>query len=112
MGYGFLLQANELPGKPDMLLPDYDTVIFVRGCFGMVVPKISPKENAEYWNNKLDWLKEKVCYCLIKKSRRAAVMCQRSAEMLSLPFFSSIPSIVFFSTFLLLFHNFRAFYVL
>jgi DNA mismatch endonuclease (patch repair protein) len=59
MGYTFFLENNELPGKPDMLLPDYDTVIFVHGCFWHGCPvcrraKIRPKENAEYWNKKLD----------------------------------------------------------
>jgi DNA mismatch endonuclease (patch repair protein) len=59
MGYSFFLQNNDLPGKPDMLLPDYDTVVFVHGCFWHGCPvcrhaKIRPKENAEYWNKKLD----------------------------------------------------------
>jgi DNA mismatch endonuclease (patch repair protein) len=59
MGYSFSLQVNELPGKPDMLLFDYDTTIFVHGCFWHGCPvcrraKIRPKENAEYWNKKLD----------------------------------------------------------
>jgi DNA mismatch endonuclease (patch repair protein) len=59
MGYNFFLQSDDLPGKPDMLLPDYDTGIFVHGCFWHGCPvcrhaKIRPKENAEYWNKKLD----------------------------------------------------------
>jgi DNA mismatch endonuclease (patch repair protein) len=33
MGFTFSLQAKELSGKPDMFLPDYDTVLFVHGCF-------------------------------------------------------------------------------
>jgi DNA mismatch endonuclease (patch repair protein) len=59
MGYTFFLENNDLPGKPDMLLLDYDTVVFVHGCFWHGCPvcrhaKIRPKENAEYWNKKLD----------------------------------------------------------
>jgi DNA mismatch endonuclease (patch repair protein) len=59
MGYTFFLQNDDLPGKPDMLLPDYDTVVFVHGCFWHGCPvcrhaQIRPKENAEYWNKKLD----------------------------------------------------------
>jgi DNA mismatch endonuclease (patch repair protein) len=59
MGYTFFLENNDLPGKPDMLLPDYDTVVFVHGCFWHGCPvcrhaKIRPKKNAEYWNKKLD----------------------------------------------------------
>ncbi|MDR2652395.1 MAG: very short patch repair endonuclease [Prevotellaceae bacterium] len=59
IGYDFSLQANELPGKPDMFLPDYNTVVFVHGCFWHGCPicrhaKIRPQENVEYWNKKLD----------------------------------------------------------
>jgi DNA mismatch endonuclease (patch repair protein) len=59
MGYIFSLQNDDLPGKPDMFLPDYDTVVFVHGCFWHGCPvcrhaRIRPKENAEYWNKKLD----------------------------------------------------------
>jgi len=59
MGYNFSLENQNLPGKPDMFLPDYNTVIFVNGCFWHGCPvcrhaKIRPKENAEYWNKKLD----------------------------------------------------------
>jgi DNA mismatch endonuclease (patch repair protein) len=59
MGYIFFLQNDDLPGKPDMLLPDHNTVLFVHGCFWHGCPvcrhaKIRPKENAEYWNKKLD----------------------------------------------------------
>jgi DNA mismatch endonuclease (patch repair protein) len=59
MGYTFFLENNDLPGKPDILLPDYDTLIFVHGCFWHGCPtcrhaRIRPKGNAEYWNKKLD----------------------------------------------------------
>jgi hypothetical protein len=32
-GFRYLLHAKKLPGKPDMILPKYRTVIFVHGCF-------------------------------------------------------------------------------
>ncbi|OGV46726.1 MAG: hypothetical protein A2017_07070 [Lentisphaerae bacterium GWF2_44_16] len=32
-GYRFRLHVKELPGKPDIVLPKYRTVIEVRGCF-------------------------------------------------------------------------------
>ena len=59
MGHIFLPQAGYLPGKPDILLPEYNMLIFVHGCFWHGCPvckraKIRPKENAEYWNKKLD----------------------------------------------------------
>jgi len=71
MGYKFILQNNDLPGKPDILLPDYDTVVFVHGCFWHGCPvcrhaKIRPKKNAEYWNKKLDRTLERDKENLIK----------------------------------------------
>jgi len=33
MGYRFRLHRKDLPGKPDIVLPKYKTVIFVHGCF-------------------------------------------------------------------------------
>lgn len=33
MGYRFRLHRKDLPGKPDIVLPKYRTVIFVHGCF-------------------------------------------------------------------------------
>ncbi len=32
-GYRFRLNVKNLPGKPDIVLPKYRTVIFVHGCF-------------------------------------------------------------------------------
>jgi len=33
MGYRFRLHRKDLPGRPDIVLPKYRTVIFVHGCF-------------------------------------------------------------------------------
>jgi DNA mismatch endonuclease (patch repair protein) len=33
MGYRFRLHVKTLPGRPDIVLPKYKTVIFVHGCF-------------------------------------------------------------------------------
>lgn len=59
MGYRFRLHRHDLPGKPDIVLPKYRTVIFVNGCFWHGCPicrraKIRPVNNSEYWNKKLD----------------------------------------------------------
>jgi DNA mismatch endonuclease Vsr len=32
-GFRFRLHRKDLPGKPDIVLPKYWTVIFVHGCF-------------------------------------------------------------------------------
>ena len=59
LGYTFSLNNNHLPGKPDIFLPDKNTLIFVNGCFWHGCPtcrhaKIRPVQNADYWNKKLD----------------------------------------------------------
>jgi len=56
MGYRFRLYRKDLPGKPDIVLPKYKTVIFVNGCFwhrhrGCKYCK-TPKSNQIYWESK------------------------------------------------------------
>ena len=33
MGYRFRLHGKKLPGRPDIVLPKYKTVVFIHGCF-------------------------------------------------------------------------------
>lgn len=55
---GFRFRKNDprLPGKPDIVLPKYHTVIFVHGCFWHRHPgckyATTPSTNAEYWTKK------------------------------------------------------------
>lgn len=57
--HGFRYRKNDkkLPGKPDIVLPKYKTVIFVNGCFwhmhGCSRSRL-PKSNLEYWKPKID----------------------------------------------------------
>ena len=55
-GFRFRLHISKLPGKPDIILPKYRTVIFVHGCFwhrheGCHNSTI-PKSNVEFWSKK------------------------------------------------------------
>ena len=56
---GFRDRKNDakLPGKPDIVLPKYKTVIFVNGCFwhGHEGCRyfVWPKNNAEFWKEKI-----------------------------------------------------------
>ena len=56
-GFRYKLHDKTLPGKPDIVLPKYKTVIFVHGCFWHQhdCPRGArrPKGNAEYWTRKL-----------------------------------------------------------
>ena len=58
MGYRFRIARKDLPGKPDIVLPKYKTVIFVHGCFWHCHPGCKrasrPTTNVEFWNAKLD----------------------------------------------------------
>ena len=57
-GYRFRLHRNDLPGKPDIVLPKYKKIIFVHGCFwhGHTACRRSrrPATNTLFWNEKLD----------------------------------------------------------
>ncbi len=57
---GFRYRKNDkrLPGKPDIVLPKYKTVIFVNGCFWHkhegCKSFVWPKNNAEFWKEKIE----------------------------------------------------------
>lgn len=57
-GFRFRLHVKDLPGKPDIVLPKYRTVIFVHGCFWHQHPgckdAVMPKSNAKFWTEKLE----------------------------------------------------------
>ncbi|MFW6152527.1 MAG: very short patch repair endonuclease [Verrucomicrobiota bacterium] len=59
MGYRFTVNGpknKKLPGKPDIVLPKYKTVIFVHGCFWHRHPgcsqTTSPSTRKEFWQKK------------------------------------------------------------
>lgn len=56
-GLRFRIQVGKLPGRPDIVLPKYKTVIFVNGCFwhgheGCHYFRL-PKSNVEFWERKI-----------------------------------------------------------
>ena len=56
-GFRFRIHVQNLPGKPDIILPKYKTVIFVNGCFwhGHTNCRyfIIPKTRTDWWKNKI-----------------------------------------------------------
>ena len=56
MGYRFRLHRKDLPGKPDIVLPKYKTVIFVHGCFWHrhegCKYAYTPKSRIDFWERK------------------------------------------------------------
>ncbi len=103
-GFRFRLHRNDLPGKPDIVLPKYRTVIFVNGCFwhqhfGCSRARI-PKTNPDYWIPKLEknktrfyaqlrelkslgWFIIVVWECSLKKSNRQATLEKLPEEIIS-----------------------------
>ena len=58
MGFRFRLHVKDLPGKPDIVLPKYKTVIFVHGCFWHrhqgCKEATTPKTRTDWWLEKLN----------------------------------------------------------
>lgn len=57
-GFRYRKNVKTLPGKPDIVLPKYKTVIFVNGCFWHKHEGckyfVWPKSNVEFWKNKIE----------------------------------------------------------
>lgn len=57
-GFRYRLHVRNLPGKPDIVLPKYKTVIFIHGCFwhGHEGCRyyVVPKTRTEWWLNKIN----------------------------------------------------------
>ena len=57
-GFRYRKNVAELPGKPDIVLPKYKTVIFVHGCFWHrhegCKRAATPKTRQEYWLPKFE----------------------------------------------------------
>jgi DNA mismatch endonuclease (patch repair protein) len=56
MGFRFRLHRKDIPGKPDIVLPKYKTVIFVHGCFWHrhegCKYAYTPKSRVDFWEAK------------------------------------------------------------
>ena len=57
-GFRYRLHVKDLPGKPDIVLPKYKTVIFIHGCFWHKHENckyfVVPKTRTEWWMNKIN----------------------------------------------------------
>jgi len=55
-GYRYRKNVSALPGKPDIVLKSYNTVIFIHGCFWHRHPNCKdatiPKTRTEFWQSK------------------------------------------------------------
>ena len=97
LGFRYRLHDKRLPGKPDLVLPKYKTVIFVHGCFwhGHEGCKyfVLPKTRSEWWETKINatrtkdeinlnklkelgWRVMTVYECDLKKDKRSLTLRQ------------------------------------
>ena len=57
-GFRYKLHDNTLPGKPDLVLPKYKTVIFIHGCFWHGHANCNyftiPKTRTDWWMDKIN----------------------------------------------------------
>ena len=62
-GFRYRKNVSKLPGKPDIVLPKYKTLVFVNGCFwhGHRGCKyfVPPKTNTEFWYTKFKYNQER-----------------------------------------------------
>ncbi len=56
-GFRYRVNDRKLPGKPDIVLPKYKTVIFLHGCFWHrhegCKYAYTPKTNTQFWIDKI-----------------------------------------------------------
>lgn len=73
-GFRYRKNDNRLPGKPDIVLPKYQMVIFVHGCFWHHHQNCKyaalPQTNFEFWKNKIagNTQRDKLTQRKLKKS--------------------------------------------
>ena len=57
-GFRYRLHVKDLPGKPDIVLPKYKTVVLVNGCFWHGHKRckyfVIPKTRTDWWTEKLN----------------------------------------------------------
>src|SRR5947209_66183 len=58
LGFRFRLHRDDLPGKPDIVLPRLRKIVLIHGCFWHCHPGCPraalPTTNAEFWQKKID----------------------------------------------------------
>jgi DNA mismatch endonuclease (patch repair protein) len=55
-GFRYRLHSTKLPGRPDLVFPKFNSVVFVNGCFwhGHECHLFKwPSDNAEFWRTKI-----------------------------------------------------------
>jgi len=104
LGFRYRLHDKSLPGKPDIVLPKYKTLVFIHGCFwhGHEGCRyyVTPKTRTQWWQHKIitnklndvrkksaledaGWLVLEIWECELKKAVFGQTMI-RTAEQLAI----------------------------
>lgn len=94
-GFRYRINYSKLPGKPDIVLPKYKTVVFINGCFwhGHEGCKyfVIPKTRTNWWLDKINgtierdikitseleklgWKVKTIWECELKPEKRARIL--------------------------------------
>ena len=100
-GYRYRIHVTRMPGKPDIVLPRYRTVVFVNGCFWHRHPGCRyatiPRSNTAYWREKFERTiaRDETAHTTLRQNGWAVVVvweCQtRDAESLISLLCESLP---------------------
>lgn len=90
-GFRYRLHVRDLPGRPDIVLPKYNIIIFVNGCFWHkhhCTRASIPKTNTTFWVEKLskNVIRDEENILLLKKLGWNVIViwqCEISVEFLS-----------------------------
>jgi DNA mismatch endonuclease (patch repair protein) len=72
-GYRFRLIIKDLPGRPDLVLKKYNSVVFVNGCYWHrhkgCIRSSTPKKNIKFWSEKFkkNIKRDRINYIQLKK---------------------------------------------
>jgi len=115
LGFRFRLHRQDLPGKPDIVLPKHSSIVFVNGCFwhrhSGCSHATTPASNRKYWlpkfkrtlerdqNNKralrrLGWNVIVVWECELRELDRLAVRLMNDVTAPKGPYSQDFPTIL------------------
>ncbi len=101
-GFRYRKNDSRLPGKPDVVLPKYRTVVFINGCFWHAHEGcryfVWPQSNTAFWKAKITGTiqRDKQCHqmltengwkvlvvweCELKKTNRESTLCQLEKQI-------------------------------
>ena len=98
-GFRYRIHVKELPGKPDIVLKKYRTVIFINGCFWHAHEGckdfVWPRNNQAFWKKKIEGnaVRDQINYEKLHSQGWNVIICWECQLKNKLLRESSLPSI-------------------